>query len=138
MVRHSDRYLADQYLRRERREGRAHAAWPEESDPQDTTTSWVRHYAEAPEAWIGVGTGPDRRRAGVGRGYPLGRGRPEDIPHGVWGTRGMSHMGKGGPWAISSKISKRCQVVKKMSSCQKDVKCQKMKHLDYGGGSQKN
>ena len=33
MVRRSDRYLADQYLRRERREGRAHAAWPEESDP---------------------------------------------------------------------------------------------------------
>ena len=25
-----------------------------------------------------------------------------------------------------------------MSSCQKDVKCQKMKHLHYGGGSQKN
>ena len=37
-----------------------------------------------------------------------------------------------------SKYQKRCQVVKKMSSCQKDVKCQKMKHLDYGGGSQKN
>ena len=36
------------------------------------------------------------------------------------------------------KLSKRCQVVKKMSSCQKDVKCQKIKHLDYGGGSQKN
>ena len=32
---------------------------------------------------------------------------------------------------------KRCQVVKKMSSCQKDVKCQKVKHMDYGGGSQK-
>ena len=32
---------------------------------------------------------------------------------------------------------KRCQVVKKMSSCQKDVKCQKVKHTDYGGGSQK-
>ena len=44
----------------------------------------------------------------------------------------MSHMGKGGPWAICS------QNIKKMSSCQKDVKCQKMKHLDYGGGSQKN
>ena len=72
MVQRSDRYLADQYLRRERREGRAHAAWPEESDPQDTTTAWVRHYAEVPEAWIGVGTGPDRRRAGAGRGYPLG------------------------------------------------------------------
>ena len=24
-----------------------------------------------------------------------------------------------------------------MSSCQKDVKCQIVKHLDYGGGSQK-
>ena len=55
---------------------------------------------------------------------------------GVWamwamGYRGMSHMGKGGPWEICS------QNIKKMSSCQKDVKCQKMKHLDYGGGSQK-
>ena len=27
--------------------------------------------------------------------------------------------------------------IKKMSSCQKDVKCQKIQHLDYGGGSQK-
>ena len=64
---------------------------------------------------------------------------------GVWGTRGMGHMGNGvqgygqwGPWAIWT------QNVKKMSSCQKDVKlsknvkCQKIKHLDYGGGSQKN
>ena len=34
-------------------------------------------------------------------------------------------------------LSKGCQVVKKMSSCQKDVKCQKVKHIDYGGGSQK-
>ena len=83
MVRRSDRYSADQYLRRERREGRAHAAWPEESDPQDTTTAWVQHYAEAPEARIGVGTGPDRWRAGAGHGYPLGRGRLEDIPQSV-------------------------------------------------------
>ena len=42
-------------------------------------------------------------------------------PHGQWDTwamgyRGMSHMGKGGPWAICS------QNIKKMSSCQKDVK----------------
>ena len=29
------------------------------------------------------------------------------------------------------------QLSKKMSSCQKDVKCQKVKHMDYGGGSQK-
>ena len=65
MVRCSDRYSADQYLRRERREGRAHAAWPEESDPQDTTTAWVRHYAEAPEARIGAGAraGPPESRS---------------------------------------------------------------------------
>ena len=30
-----------------------------------------------------------------------------------------------------------CQNVKKMSSYQKDVQCQKVKHEDYGGGSQK-
>ena len=67
---------------------------------------------------------------------------------GVWGTRGMGHvgngyrvmghMGNGAHGQFAPKISKRCQVVKKMSSCQKDVECQKMKHLDYGGGSQKN
>ena len=39
MVRRSDRYLADQYLRRERH-SRVHAAWPEESDPRDTMTAW--------------------------------------------------------------------------------------------------
>ena len=54
------------------------------------------------------------------------------------GYRGMDHMGNGAHGQFAPKISKRCQVVKKMSSCQKDVKCQKMKHLDYGGGSQKN
>ena len=55
---------------------------------------------------------------------------------GVWamwamGYRGMGHMGNGAYGRFAPKISKR-------SSCQKDVKCQKMKHLDYGGGSQKN
>ena len=39
---------------------------------------------------------------------------------------------------VMCQMSKRSQVVKKMSNCQKDVKCQKIKHLDYGGGSQKN
>ena len=28
-------------------------------------------------------------------------------------------------------VSKRSQIVKKMSSCQKDVKCQKVEHIDY-------
>ena len=86
MVRRSDRYLADQYLRRERHEGRVHATWPEESDPQDPTTAWIRHYAEAPEARIGPGAGSDCQRGGAGRGYPLGRGRPEDVPQSVRDT----------------------------------------------------
>ena len=77
---------------------------------------------------------------------------------GVWGTGGMGYKGYGpcgqwdtavwAMWAMGPmgnllpkyqkdvKLSKRCQVVKKMSSCQK--KCQKIKHLHYGGGSQKN
>ena len=95
MVQRSDRYLADQYLRRERREGRAHAAWPEESDPQDATTAWVRHYTEVPEAWIGTGTRLDRRRAGPGCGYLLGRGRPEDMPQSV---RHNFHSAKEDQW----------------------------------------
>ena len=41
------------------------------------------------------------------------------------------------PMCHIADLSKRCQVVKKMSSCQKDVKCQKVKHIDYGGGLQK-
>ena len=67
-------------------------------------------------------------------------------PHQQWVTWAMGYMGNGvqgygqwGPWAICT------QNVKKMSSCQKDVKlskrCQmskKSKHLDYGGCSQKN
>ena len=35
------------------------------------------------------------------------------------------------------KMLKRCEVIKKMSICQKDVKYQKVNHHDYGGGSHK-
>ena len=68
-------------------------------------------------------------------------------PTGGYGYRGMGYKGYGpcgqwdtGLWAMGPvgdllpkyqkdvELSKRCQV----------VKCQKMKHLDYGGGSQKN
>ena len=80
MVRCSDRCLAEKCLRGEGCEGGARPTWPEESGLQDTTTAWVQHCTEASEAWIGVGTGPDHWRVGAGRGYPLGRGRPEDIP----------------------------------------------------------
>ena len=52
--------------------------------------------------------------------------------HGQWGTWAMGLMGHGSLSYVS-----KCQVVKKMSSCQKYVKCQIVKHLDYGGGSQK-
>ena len=65
---------------------------------QDTTTALVRHYAEAPEARIGVGTGPERRRAGAGRRYPLGRGRPEDIPQSV---RDAFHSAQEDQWDSS-------------------------------------
>ena len=54
------------------------------------------------------------------------------------GVQGYGQMGNGAHGRFAPKISKRCQDVKKMSSCQKDVKCQIVKHLDYGGGSQKN
>ena len=71
---------------------------------------------------------------GTGGMGPIGNG-----VQGVWGTRGVGNgiqgygpHGQWGPWAICS------QNIKKMSSCQKNVKCQKIKHLDYGGGSQKN
>ena len=42
-------------------------------------------------------------------------------------------MGWGGLSYMSQNV-KRCQVVKKMSSCEKDVKCELVKHLHYGGG----
>ena len=68
-------------------------------------------------------------------------------PHQQWVTWAMGYMGNGvqeyGQMGngthgrFAPKISKRCQDVKKMSSSQKDVKCQIVKHLDYGGGSQK-
>ena len=41
------------------------------------------------------------------------------------------------PMCPIAHVSKTCQVVKRMSNCQKDVKCQKVKHIDYGGGLQK-
>ena len=83
-----------------------------------------------------------------GMGY-RGMGHMGKRAQGVWGRRAMGHIGNGshgewGTWAMgygqmgngahgrfAPKISK------KMSSCQKDVKCQIVKHLDYGGGSQK-
>ena len=69
-----------------------------------------------------------------------GMGHMHNGVHGQWGTRvwAIGHMDNGAHGRFAPKMSKRCQVVKKMSSCQKDVKCQKIKHLDYGGGSQEN
>ena len=47
-------------------------------------------------------------------------------PHGQWG---MGDMGNEAHGRFAPKISKRCQVVKKMSSCQKDVKLSKKCHV---------
>ena len=68
----------------------------------------------------------------------MGNGSHEQLGTWAMGYRGMGHISNGAHGQFAPKISKRCQIVKKMSSCQKDGKCQKMKHLDYGGGSQKN
>ena len=51
------------------------------------------------------------------------------VPHCPCGPLPMCHI---------AHVSKRCQIVKKMSNCQNDVKYQKVKHIDYGGGLQKN
>ena len=89
-------------------------------------------WAMRPTGGIGYrGMGHMGNRGTWGMGYK-GYGLCGQWDTWAMGYRGMSHMGKGGPWAICS------QNIKKMSSCQKDIKCQKIKHLDYGGGSQKN
>ena len=46
-----------------------------------------------------------------------------NVPHCPCAPLAMCHI---------AHVSKRCQVVKKMSSCQKYVKCQKVKHIDHG------
>ena len=74
---------------------------------------------------------------GTGGMGHMGNGHRGYGVQGVWATLAMGHMGNGVRGQFAPKMSKRCQVVKKMSSCQKNVKCQKIKHLDYGGGSQK-
>ena len=75
-------------------------------------------------------------------GYGVqGYGVHEQWGTGVWGTWAIGHSGQLGTRALGtwtmgyrpSNVSE-CQM---MSSCQKDVKCQKIEHLDYGGGSQK-
>ena len=53
-----------------------------------------------------------------------------NVVQGVWETGGIGYRSWGGLSNVSES--------EKMSSCQKDVKCQQFKHLDYGGGSQKN
>ena len=59
------------------------------------------------------------------------------IPQGAPSLSAVLTMIPHSPCVLLPICQKICQVVKKMSSCQKDVKCQKVKHMDYGGGSQK-
>ena len=60
------------------------------------------------------------------------------IPQGAPSLSSVLTMSSISPHFPLPICQKRCQVVKNMSSCQKDVKCQKVKHIDYGGGSKKN
>ena len=75
MVRQSDRYQAQQYLKRQPKENRRPPAWHDAEGSSDQAT-WQFHHAQEPEAHIGLGSGRDRHR----HGHPLGRGRPDEVP----------------------------------------------------------
>ena len=72
----------------------------------------------------------------MGNGAQGGNGVQGYRAHGQWGIVGNWVQGVWGTWTMGCRPSNvlECQT---MSSCQKDIKCQKFKHLDYGGGSQK-
>ena len=59
-------------------------------------------------------------------------------PHRQWVTWAMGYRSMG-KWVMGpmGNLHPKYQKDVKMSSSQKDVKCQIVKHLDYGGGSQK-
>ena len=59
------------------------------------------------------------------------------IPQGTPSLSAVLTMIPHCPCVLLPICQKMCYIVKKMSRCQKDVKCQKVKHMDYGGGSQK-
>ena len=74
MVRRSDRYQAHQYLRRQSREDEKLAWRCAEGSPDQA--AWQFQHAQEPETCSGLGSGRGRR----GRGHPLGRGRPDEVP----------------------------------------------------------
>ena len=69
MVRQSDHYQVQQFLRRQARESRGLPAWPDTEGMSDPV-AWQFHHAHGPETStsLGSGTGHDRLR----RGHPLG------------------------------------------------------------------
>ena len=75
MVRRSNRYQAQQYLKRQPRENGRPSAWRDAEGSSDQATGQF-HHAQEPEARVGLGSGRDRRR----RGHPLGRGWPDEVP----------------------------------------------------------
>ena len=75
MVCRSDRYQAQEFLRRQPKENRRLPARHDAEGSSDQA-AWQFHHAQQPEAPIGLGSGRDRPRCG----HPLGRGRPDKVP----------------------------------------------------------
>ena len=74
MVRWSDHYFTDQYLR-ETRDGGKPLTWHDANGTQDAAT-WQHCHAEGAEMPVELGSEPTWGRCG----HPLGRGRPDKVP----------------------------------------------------------
>ena len=85
MVRRSDRYQAQQYLRNQPGGTPKPSAWSD-ADGTSGPATWQFHHAQEPEGRAGLGSGAGRDRPG--RGHPLGRGRPDEVP---WAFRDQFH-----------------------------------------------
>ena len=84
MVCRSDRYQSQQFLKKQPRE-RKTPTWTDAEGTIDHST-WHSHHAQGPERSMGPGSGVGQDRPG--RGHPLGRGLPDEVP---WAFRDQFH-----------------------------------------------
>ena len=85
MVRRSDRYQAQEYLRGQPGGSRKSPAWPD-TDGTSGPATYQFHHAQEPEGHAALRTGAGRDRPA--RGHPLGQGRPDEVP---WVFRDQFH-----------------------------------------------